>query len=112
MENTKEKFNILIGQRLMYYRTKVNLTREQLAALSDISPKYLYEIEMGRKGCSLYIAHKLSKYLDINLECILKEQISGAEKDDIENMYQQLQRGQQERIDKIIQMIYEIMQNP
>lgn len=112
MENTKEKFNILIGQRIMYYRTKMNLTRDQLAALSDISPKYLYEIEMGRKGCSLYIAHKLSKYLDVDLECILREQITDKEKDEMENMYQQLQRSQQERVDKIMYMIYEIVQNP
>lgn len=112
MEDTKEKFNVLIGQRIMHYRSKMNLTREQLAMLADISPKYLYEIEMGKKGCSLYIAYKLSKYLDVNLECILKEQISDNEKDDVEHMYQQLQRSQQERVDKIMQMIYEITQNP
>lgn len=111
MEITKEKFNIIIGQRIMHYRSKMNLTREQLAALAGISPKYLYEIEVGRKGCSLYIAHKLKKYLDVDLECLLREQMTDKEKDDIEQIYQQLQRSQKERVDKIMEMIYEIVLN-
>ena len=40
------------GNRIRYLREKQHYTREQLAEMADISPKFLYEIESGQKGFS------------------------------------------------------------
>ena len=73
MEHTKETFSHKVGQQLRQIRKEQNLTREQLAEQANISSKYLYEIEKGRKNCSLYIIYRLCSCLKVNLEHILKE---------------------------------------
>lgn len=73
MEHTKETFSYQVGQQLRQIRKEQNLTREQLAEQANISSKYLYEIEKGRKNCSLYIIYQLCGCLKVNLERILKE---------------------------------------
>lgn len=40
------------GNRIRYLRERQHYTREQLAEMADISPKFLYEIESGQKGFS------------------------------------------------------------
>lgn len=80
MEITKEKFNLLIGRKIMELRKKQCYTREELAEYVDISPKYLYEIELGRKSCSLFIGYKLSKCLEVDLDYLLQEKMSPLEK--------------------------------
>ncbi len=37
------------GNRIRYLREKQHYTREQLAEMADISPKFLYEIESGQR---------------------------------------------------------------
>lgn len=44
-------FNKNLGKRILSERLLHNYTREYLAELADISPKFLYEIETGKKGC-------------------------------------------------------------
>ena len=40
------------GNRIRYLRERQHYTREQLAEMADISPKFLYEIESGQEsGC-------------------------------------------------------------
>ena len=55
MKNTYEKFNIQIGKKIMKKRLQRGYTREYLAEMADISAKFLYEIEIGKKGCSVYV---------------------------------------------------------
>lgn len=50
MKNTYEKFNIQIGKKIMKKRLQRGYTREYLAEMADISAKFLYEIEIGKKG--------------------------------------------------------------
>lgn len=44
--------NVTAGRRIMQLRTDRSYTREQLAYLANISEKFLYEIEMDKKGFS------------------------------------------------------------
>lgn len=71
MECAKDEFNVLIMQRIKDIRSRNNSTREQLAKLADISSKYLYEIEMGRKTCPLYMGYKMCKCLNVDMEYIV-----------------------------------------
>lgn len=63
------------GNRIRYLREKQHYTREQLAEMADISPKFLYEIESGQKGFSADTLVRLSETLDTNADYILLENI-------------------------------------
>lgn len=107
MKETKENFNNFVGKRLMEIRHQKEMTREQLAERADISAKYLYEVETGRKNCSLYIIYKISRCLNIDADFITKDENN---KSYIWNdAYQQLQKDQKEQLKKIIRMICEII---
>lgn len=59
------------GKRLMTIRNSYGYTRETLAKLANISPKFLYEIETGRKGFSAFVLYHLSVALKVDCDYIL-----------------------------------------
>lgn len=64
----KKQFNQITGKYIQKTRTQKRFTREQLAEYAGISSKYLYEIEMGNKGCSGYILYYLAKALKVDIQ--------------------------------------------
>lgn len=110
MEITHEKFNMKIGRNIMTFRIRKNYTREYLAELADISPKFLYEIEIGKKGCSSYILFMLANSLNVDVNFLLmdEEEINEMDKG---HLYQMLNEWQKEKIDIIIKTLYEIVDN-
>ena len=50
---------------------KQGWTREDLAAVSGISPKFLYEIENGKKGFSAQTLSLLAKCLHVSCDYIM-----------------------------------------
>ena len=60
-----------IGLRIRTLREANGYTRDALAAKIDISTKFLYEIEMGKKGFSAETLCKLAKTLSISCDYIL-----------------------------------------
>lgn len=63
--------NKIIGQRIREMREAHSYTREALAELVDISDKFLYEIETGRKGFSADVLCRLSKVLSVSCDYIM-----------------------------------------
>ena len=68
--------SIEIGKRIRKKREALDLTREQLCNLVDISPHFLSEIERGKKGASAETIIKLCKGLLVSADYLLfgKEQ--------------------------------------
>lgn len=60
-----------IGKRVSELRTLHNYSREMLAEKAGISSKFLYEVEMGRKGLSADSLLKISKTLSCSCDYIL-----------------------------------------
>ena len=60
-----------LGERIETIRTEKNLTRDQLAIRSELSSKFIYEIEKGRKGLSVDSLMKLAKGLSCSYDKIL-----------------------------------------
>lgn len=60
-----------LGERIETIRMEKNLTRDQLAIRSELSSKFIYEIEKGRKGLSVDSLMKLTKGLSCSYEEIL-----------------------------------------
>jgi transcriptional regulator with XRE-family HTH domain len=70
MSISQEDFLRKIGQRIKTLRMSNQFSREYLAELADISPKYLYEIESGKKSCSAYILYRLAFALNTSVDYI------------------------------------------
>lgn len=63
--------NTSIGIRIRELRESKKLSREALAEKIDISPKFLYEVETGKKGFSAEILCRLSKELSVSCDYIM-----------------------------------------
>ena len=60
-----------VGNRIRYSRELNHYTREDLAEYANISSKFLYEIEKGKKGFSATILLNICKALDVSCDYIL-----------------------------------------
>ena len=59
------------GERIQIMRNMRGYTREELAELAGISPKFLYEVESGKKGFSAAVLYHICKALDVDCDYIL-----------------------------------------
>lgn len=60
-----------IGERIRNLRENNNYTREAFAESVGISSKFLYEIEMGKKGFSADTLLKISRSLSVSCDYLL-----------------------------------------
>lgn len=65
-----------IGLRVRTLREANDYTRDAFAEKIEISTKFLYEIEMGKKGFSVEILYKISKVLSVSNDYILTGNVS------------------------------------
>lgn len=63
--------NISIGERIRELREVQNYTREAFAEKVDISAKFLYEIETGKKGFSADTLSRIAKALSVSCDYIM-----------------------------------------
>lgn len=64
-----------IGNRIKELRENCKLTREELAEKAEISAKFLYEVEKGRKGLSADTLLKISRTLSCSCDYLLTGEI-------------------------------------
>lgn len=60
-----------IGERIRQIRENRGLSREKFCERIGISPKFLYEIEYGKKSFSVEILCRISSEYDVSSEWIL-----------------------------------------
>ncbi len=65
------EFNISTGKKIKELRMEKEISRTWLAASADISSKFLYEIELGKKGCSAYILYRLAVSLGVKVDRLI-----------------------------------------
>jgi len=62
---------IVIGERIRKQRVLLNITREKMAEHLEISPIFVYNIEIGARGMSLNTLAGLSRVLCVTADYIL-----------------------------------------
>ncbi len=67
----KNVFNCEVGERIARLRTIRKLSREKLAAKAEITDRFLYDIESGRKGCSAEVLYQLAQALEVSADLLL-----------------------------------------
>ena len=96
-----------IGNRIKELREERKLTREEMAAKAEISIKFLYEIENGKKGLSAETLLKIAKVLSCSCDYILL----GANKEDKDTttkILKKFDKGQLKYINEILRLLYEM----
>ncbi len=92
----------------MQLRTDRRYTREQLAYLADISEKFLYEIEMNKKGFSAETLMKLSHALEVSMDYIMLGKGSRKYDDEIVATLEQFKPNTLEMVDRLLKAVYDI----
>ena len=98
------------GERIMLLRSDRGYTREQLAKLADISEKFLYEIEMGKKGFSAITLLNLSRALEVSLDYIMTGTGSRKYEDEIVATLEKFKPNSLEMVDRLLKTAYELSQ--
>lgn len=81
--NSKKEINILVGNNIRLYREKQGISREKLAELVGITPRFLADAELGFVGVSLTNLKKICEVLGVSSDRILwctQEEITITEK--------------------------------
>ncbi len=63
--------NIILGERVKLGRKAKGLTREKLAELVEVSPRFLAEVEAGKTGVSLQTLKNISIALSSSTDYLL-----------------------------------------
>ncbi len=97
------------GERILLVRVMRGYTREQLAEMASISPKFLYEIETGRKGFSAIVLYNICIALKVDCDYILtgRERIDYDRK--LAEALQLFNNSQTECLSMILKQIYELL---
>ena len=101
--------NMEIGARIRELREIQNYTREGLAERVDISAKFLYEIELGKKGFSAETLCRLAKALSVSCDYImLGEDTERRGREKIVCVLEKLEPKQTSKIQDILKILYEM----
>lgn len=104
-----DKRDISIGERIISLRKERGYTREDLSNKAEISTKFLYEIEMNKKGFSASTLIRLAGALEVSADYIMTGH--GERKCDrnILATLEQYQPKTLEAIGELLKITYEIL---
>lgn len=93
------------GIRIRYLREEKHYTREKLAEMAEISPKFLYEIEVGSKGFSADTLYKLAEALETNADFILYGEYRGKSDNEALRLFNRYDKKKQKDLVEILELI-------
>jgi transcriptional regulator with XRE-family HTH domain len=98
-----------IGERIRELREIQHYTREYFAEKIDISSKFLYEIETGKKGFSVDILKRMSEVLSVSCDYILLgEDKEHRTSEKIVCVLETLEPKQVSRMQEILKILYDM----
>lgn len=98
---------IQVGNRIRILRESRGYTREQLAELADISPKFLYDIEMGNKGFTIKTLSGLAESLDVSCDYIVYGCVECKSRSELDHI---MGRFPEDKVEDIIHILNAICQ--
>ena len=99
------------GSRIYNVRLNRGYTRECLAEMANISPKFLYEIETGKKGFSAGVLYNIAKALEVDCNYIM----TGTEEEyyelEINKIMSKFGKEKIASINQLLEAMYECLEN-
>lgn len=105
----KNKLNKEIGERIRKLREEQGITREELAIRAEITTKFLYEVENGKKGMSANNLYKVSRELSSSCDYILLGRNKADSGNKVERLYSEFLKEMNEEQRKIMIKILELL---
>ena len=96
--------NVEIGQRIQEIRKERNMTREDLAEKAEISSKFVYEVEMGKKGFSAESVAKISRALCTSSDYLL----TGEGEKDLKKL-EPLGPKERKQLERVVRVVHEFL---
>lgn len=97
-----------VGNRILLSRKLKGYSRETLAELANISPKFLYELETGKKGFSAFVLYNLCNALAVSSEYILTGETSINYDSNLFRVLTLYNQDQLQKITELLMLIYKI----
>jgi transcriptional regulator with XRE-family HTH domain len=97
-----------IGRRIRNTRTNLNLTREKLAELLDLSTNFVGHIERGEKKMSLETLVKIAATLHVSIDYLIYG-IHANEKPEIDKLHQLIEKCSLPEINAITDVIKSLL---
>lgn len=73
----------IVGERLRSYRNRAGLSQDELAEKSGLHHTYIGQLERGEKNATLESIEKVAKALDLPLEILFENIVTGGINNDI-----------------------------
>ena len=105
----KKPLNIEVGRRIRKVREDLNLTREQLAEASEMTPRFLTCVENGQSGVSLESLKKLSACLRVSTDYLLFGRKRGGMPQDVADALADIPESYYDQLVKQIRLFGEIL---
>lgn len=83
----------VVGKRIRELREKQEMTREELANKAEITVKFLYEVEKGKKGISASNLYKIAMALSTSCDYILLGVHRTDDESRLESLYEEFLKG-------------------
>lgn len=97
------------GERILMMRNRRGYTRDYLAEHANISPKFLYEIECGKKGFSARVLNDLCIALEVNSDYILTGKADIGYDQKLIDVLELFKMEQTDKLCEILKNIYELL---
>ncbi len=65
-----------IGERIAHLRIEKGYSRDVFARQIDVSTRFLYDLEAGRKGFSVWVLYNISQALSVSCDYLITGQES------------------------------------
>lgn len=98
-----------IGVRVMKLRKEKGYSREQLAELAHISASFLYEIETSKKGLSVNSLIGLVEALEVSADYLLYGKVQVQCENSIFEMLRKFSSEDLQRVEKLLKVVYELV---
>ena len=96
-----------VGERILQIRILQGYTRETLSKMASITPKFLYEIETGRRGFSAAVLYNICKALKVDSDYILMGEKPTEQDEKLLEVMQLFDESQMDSIQAILRYIQE-----
>ena len=100
-----------VGARIRKQREYMGLSREQLAELIDVTPKFCSDIELGVKGMSVQTLCQLSQALQLPTDYLLFGDKGETDSGEIIRMLKQCTPEEHKHAEQLLKVFFSAIRN-
>ncbi len=97
----------LVGGRVRFHRTESSMSRRILAEQTDISERYLAQLEAGKANISILLIERIAKSLGISLSDLMKPRGTPVINNELSKFLTTLDQDAQEKALALLQSHFE-----